>query len=111
VIVFHPLTRAHMDEIVTILLSGLSDRLKAQDLKLDVSPEAVEFLVQKGFDQALGARPLRRAIQRYLEDPLSEAILRGSLKGQSVVRVVRSGDALTFLPADAAEAVPTGGSA
>ena len=111
VIVFHPLTRAHMDQIVTILLDSLSSRLKAQDLSLDVAPDAVEFLVQKGFDQALGARPLKRALQRYLEDPLSEAILRGSLKGKHVIRVVREGDQLSFLPADAAEAVPAGGSA
>jgi len=100
-----------MDQIVTILLEALSARLKVQDLALDVAPDAVEFLVQKGFDQALGARPLKRALQRYLEDPLSEAILRGTLKGKHVIRVVREGDGLSFLPADAAEALPTGGSA
>jgi ATP-dependent Clp protease ATP-binding subunit ClpC len=111
VIVFHPLTRQHMDQIVTILLESLSSRLKVQDLALDVAPEAVDFLVQKGFDQALGARPLKRALQRYLEDPLSEAILRGTLKGKHVIRVVREGDGLSFLPVDAAEALPTGGSA
>jgi ATP-dependent Clp protease ATP-binding subunit ClpC len=111
VIVFHPLSRAHMDQIVTILLRSLSDRLKTQDLSLDVSPEAVDFLVQKGFDQALGARPLKRALQRYLEDPLSDAILRGTLKGRHVIRVVREGDGLSFLPADAPEAVEAGGSA
>jgi ATP-dependent Clp protease ATP-binding subunit ClpC len=111
VIVFHPLTRQHMDQIVMILLQSLSARLQAQDLELDVAPDAVEFLVQKGFDQALGARPLKRALQRYLEDPLSEAILRGTLKGKRVIRVVREGDQLSFLPADAAEALPAGGSA
>jgi len=111
VIVFHPLTRAHMDQIVQILLKSLAARLKTQDLTLEVAPEAIDFLVQKGFDQALGARPLKRALQRYLEDPLSEAILRGSLKGGNVIRVVRQGEELQFVPADAAEAVPTGGSA
>ncbi|MEP7027935.1 MAG: ATP-dependent Clp protease ATP-binding subunit, partial [Candidatus Eisenbacteria bacterium] len=111
VIVFHPLSREHMDKIVMILLEALSARLKMQDLSLDVTPEAVEFLVQKGFDQALGARPLKRALQRYLEDPLSEAILRGTLKGGNAIRVVRVGDALSFEPADSTEAVTTGGSA
>jgi ATP-dependent Clp protease ATP-binding subunit ClpC len=108
VIVFHPLTRSHMDAIVTILLRGLASRLKTQDLILEVAPDAVDFLVQKGFDQALGARPLKRALQRYLEDPLSEAILRGSMKGRTTVRVVREGDTLVFQPAAKAETVPAG---
>jgi ATP-dependent Clp protease ATP-binding subunit ClpC len=111
VIVFHPLTREHMDQIVQILLSALTDRLRAQEMTLEVSREAIEFLIQKGFDQALGARPLKRALQRYLEDPLSEAILRGTLKPGRIVKVVVSGDELTFLPADETEAVPAGGGA
>ena len=111
VIVFHPLTRVHMDSIVSILLTLLEQRLAAQDLKLEVSPEAVAFLVEKGFDPALGARPLKRALQRYLEDPLSEAILRGTLAGSRLIRVVRQGDELVFQPVAAAETVPTGGGA
>jgi ATP-dependent Clp protease ATP-binding subunit ClpC len=111
VIVFHPLTRGHMDQIVTILLGQLAQRLLAQDLKLDVTPEAIAFLVEKGFDPALGARPLKRALQRYLEDPLSEAILRGTLKASPVIRVVRAGEELKFEPADTIEAVPAGGGA
>jgi ATP-dependent Clp protease ATP-binding subunit ClpC len=111
VIVFHPLTRGHMDQIVSILLGQLAQRLQAQDLRLDVTPEAVAFLVEKGFDPALGARPLKRALQRYLEDPLSEAILRGTLKSSPVIRVVRSGEELKFEPADTIETVPAGGGA
>jgi ATP-dependent Clp protease ATP-binding subunit ClpC len=111
VIVFHPLTRGHMDQIVSILLGQLAQRLAAQDLRLDVSPEAVAFLVEKGFDPALGARPLKRALQRYLEDPLSEAILRGTLKASPLIRVVRNGDELTFTPAASTETVPAGGGA
>jgi ATP-dependent Clp protease ATP-binding subunit ClpC len=111
VIVFHPLTRGHMDQIVSILLTSLEGRLAAQDLKLEVSPEAVAFLVEKGFDPALGARPLKRALQRYLEDPLSEAILRGTLVGSRLIRVVREGDELLFQPATETETVPTGGGA
>jgi ATP-dependent Clp protease ATP-binding subunit ClpC len=100
-----------MDQIVTILLSLLEGRLKTQDLKLDVTPDAVAFLVEKGFDPALGARPLKRALQRFIEDPLSEAILRGTLVGSRLIRVVRQGDELLFQPADATEAVTTGGGA
>jgi ATP-dependent Clp protease ATP-binding subunit ClpC len=111
VIVFHPLTRAHMDQIVQILLGQLTDRLRAQDMTIDVSREAVEFLIAKGFDPALGARPLKRALQRYLEDPLSEAILKGALKGGRTVRVTVAGDELTFVPVDETEAVAAGGSA
>jgi ATP-dependent Clp protease ATP-binding subunit ClpC len=111
VIVFHPLTRGHMDQIVTILLTSLEGRLAAQDLKLEVSPEAVAFLVEKGFDPALGARPLKRALQRYLEDPLSEAILRGTLVGSRLIRVIRQGDELVFQPVAASEPVSTGGGA
>jgi ATP-dependent Clp protease ATP-binding subunit ClpC len=111
VIVFHPLTRGHMDQIVSILLTSLEGRLAAQDLKLEVSPEAVAFLVEKGFDPALGARPLKRALQRYLEDPLSEAILRGTLVGSRLIRVVRQGDELLFQPAAETETVSTGGGA
>ncbi len=112
VIVFHPLDPgAHGLRSSASCSTLLEQRLAAQDLKLEVSPEAVAFLVEKGFDPALGARPLKRALQRYLEDPLSEAILRGTLVGSRLIRVVRQGDELVFQPVSAAETVPTGGGA
>ncbi|TVR58758.1 MAG: ATP-dependent Clp protease ATP-binding subunit [Gemmatimonadales bacterium] len=74
-IVFHPLSREQIGEIVHILLSDVRDRLKEEELTLSISAPAVDFLVERGYDQKFGARPLRRAIQRYLEDPLSEKIL------------------------------------
>lgn len=55
-------------------------RIQLQGVKIDVSKSALEFLAEKGYDQNFGARPLRRAIQKYLEDPLSEEILKGNLK-------------------------------
>src|SRR6202008_2755456 len=64
VIVFHGLVRDHMKEIVSILLGQFSARLKAQEIMLELTPEAIELLIDKGFDPALGARPLKRAIQR-----------------------------------------------
>jgi ATP-dependent Clp protease ATP-binding subunit ClpC len=96
VIVFHALTREHMQAIVLILLGQVRDRLRSQEVTLDIEPAAVEFLVERGFDPSLGARPLKRAIQRLLEDPLAEHILRGKVKGGGTVCVARRGDGLEF---------------
>jgi len=74
-IVFHPLSKEEIGEIVHILLSDVRDRLAEEQLSLRLTDAAVAFIVEKGFDEKFGARPLRRAIQRYLEDPLSEKIL------------------------------------
>ncbi len=77
--------------------------LKAHDIDLDLTPEAEEFLIEKGFDPRLGARPLKRAIQRLIEDPLAEQVLRGKFKGPSRCLVKRNGDELTFEDATAAK--------
>ena len=74
-IVFHPLSREEIGQIVHILLEDVRTRLKEEQLTMRLSDAAVEFLVDRGFDKKFGARPLRRAIQKYLEDPLSEKIL------------------------------------
>ncbi len=74
VIVFHPLSREHISQIVSILLKEVQRRL-GDEVRL--TPAAVDFLVDKGYDQNYGARPLKRSIQRYIEDPLSEKILLG----------------------------------
>ncbi|SHE27564.1 ATP-dependent Clp protease ATP-binding subunit ClpC [Marinitoga hydrogenitolerans DSM 16785] len=79
-VVFHPLTKKDMKEIIKIQLKDLEKRLKEKDLHLKFKEEAVDLLIEKGFDPIFGARPLRRAIQRYLEDPLSEEILKGRFK-------------------------------
>ncbi|HEV2106076.1 MAG TPA: ATP-dependent Clp protease ATP-binding subunit, partial [Candidatus Eisenbacteria bacterium] len=89
VIVFRALSRDNMREIVGILLGQFQDRLKAQDIALGIAPEAVELLVDKGFDAALGARPLKRAIQRLLEDPFAEFILKGQIPPGTTVKVTR----------------------
>jgi ATP-dependent Clp protease ATP-binding subunit ClpC len=99
VIVFHALSRENMRQIVEILLGQVKERLVAQEIHLDITPEAVELLIGKGFDPSLGARPLKRAIQRHLEDPLAEFILRGQLPAGAQVRVERKGDELDFMPA------------
>ncbi len=74
-IVFHPLSKAQIGEIVHILLTEVKGRLAEEQLTLRLTDSAVEFLVDRGYDEKFGARPLKRAIQRFLEDPLSEKIL------------------------------------
>jgi ATP-dependent Clp protease ATP-binding subunit ClpC len=103
VVVFHPLGKPEMVQIVHILLDQVRQRLKEHDIDLDLTPEAEEFLIEKGFDPAFGARPLKRAIQRYVEDPLAEQVLRGKFKGPSRCMVKRNGDELVFEDATAAK--------
>ncbi len=74
-IVFHSLTKEEIGEIVHILMEDVRTRLKEEEISLTLTDAAIEFLVEEGYDEKFGARPLRRAIQRFLEDPLSEKIL------------------------------------
>ena len=95
-IVFHPLDRPQMNEITTILLSQVADRLRISGIKVAFDSSVVDLLIERGFDATLGARPLKRSIQKLIEDPLSEHVLRGKLKDGSDVQVSRQGDELTF---------------
>ncbi|MBI4521516.1 MAG: AAA family ATPase, partial [Gemmatimonadetes bacterium] len=74
-IVFHPLTREHISAILDIVMSDLRQRLAEDEMSLQLMDAAVGFLVDHGYDENFGARPLKRAVQRYVEDPLSEKIL------------------------------------
>ncbi len=85
VIVFHPLTREHIAQIVVVLLRDVQNRLGEEELTLRLTPAASDFLVDRGYDEHYGARPLKRAIQKYVEDPLSEKILVGEFaKGDEI---------------------------
>jgi ATP-dependent Clp protease ATP-binding subunit ClpC len=95
-IVFHPLGKEEMQSIVDIMLEDFIARLKAFDLQIAFNKESREFLMEKGFDPELGARPLRRAIQRYLEDPLSELMLKKGLKKDAEIHVARKKGELEF---------------
>lgn len=98
IMVFHPLNQEHMKEIVSIMLGSIIKRTARQmDLKLEVLDNAKTFLVEKGHDEKYGARPLRRAIQNYLEDGLAEAVLDGLVKAGDEVVVTRDGDKLKFM--------------
>jgi ATP-dependent Clp protease ATP-binding subunit ClpC len=96
VIVFHPLTKEHIAQIVGILVREVQKRVGEEALRL--TPAAVEFLAAQGYDQNYGARPLKRAIQKYLEDPLSEKILLGEITRADEVEVdlAPEGDRLAF---------------
>ncbi len=95
VIVFHPLTKEHIAQVLHILLKDVTRRVGDQ---VRLTPAAVDFLVEHGYDQSFGARPLRRALQRYVEDPLSDRILAGDFSsGDEIeVDVATEGDKLTF---------------
>ncbi len=92
VIVFHPLSKEHIREIVGVLMRDVRARLEEEALKLQLTDAAVEFLVEHGYDATYGARPLRRAIQRYVEDPLSEKILMAELAPGDTIEVDVSAD-------------------
>ncbi|MEN1938823.1 ATP-dependent protease ATP-binding subunit ClpC [Paenibacillus sp. 102] len=86
IIVFHMLEKKHIQEIVTLMVNQLVNRLKEQEIELELTSKAIEAIADKGFDREYGARPLRRAIQKHVEDRLSEELLKGAIeKGQKVV--------------------------
>ena len=86
-IVFRALTREDLETIVEYELSKVFKRLVEHNLHLELEPATKEFLIDKGYNPEFGARPLRRAIEHYIEDPLSEAMLRGEFRGKSVIKI------------------------
>jgi ATP-dependent Clp protease ATP-binding subunit ClpC len=92
IIVFHPLSKAQIGEIVHILLADVKKRLAEEEMTLRLTDAAVEFLVERGYDEKFGARPLKRAIQRHLEDPLSEKILIAEFSAGDEIEVGVSED-------------------
>ncbi|MBN8571204.1 MAG: ATP-dependent Clp protease ATP-binding subunit [Ignavibacteria bacterium] len=95
-IVFKQLAKESIVKIVDVGIEKLLKRIKLQGITIDVTKAAKEFLADKGYDQNYGARPLRRAIQKYLEDPLSEEILKGNFKEGSVIKVKHRKNAEDF---------------
>ena len=98
IVMFNALSKKSMRVIVDLELEKLGTRLKEQRIKLVVADEAKEFLIEKGYDEKLGARPLRRAVEKYLEDNLAESLLDGSIKkGKAIkVLVLADGESLFF---------------
>jgi ATP-dependent Clp protease ATP-binding subunit ClpC len=96
IIVFHSLTRDDLTKIVDIEVAKVLTRLKPRSITFRLTPEATAFLIEKGYDPSYGARPLRRAVERFLEDPMAEEILRGTIKNGDFVVVGEKEKVLTF---------------
>lgn len=100
IIVFHQLTEDHILNIVDLMFSRLQRQLQERGVEVELTPDVRKFLASEGYDPAFGARPLRRAIQRWIEDPLSEELLRGKYKpGQTIAVKLKDGKAVFELKA------------
>jgi ATP-dependent Clp protease ATP-binding subunit ClpC len=99
-IVFHSLTQEQIREIVDLELKRVKAQLLEQEITLDVSVEAKDYLGERGYDHAYGARPLRRLIQTLIEDPLAEGLLNGRFQANSAIRVNVQGDDLILEPVE-----------
>ena len=102
IVVFDPLTREQILRIVDLLLADVQRRLDERNIRIELSDEAKDWLSREGFDPVYGARPLRRAVQRYVENPLSSRILVGDLANGDAVRLDAGRDGLTFEVMEAA---------
>jgi ATP-dependent Clp protease ATP-binding subunit ClpC len=101
-IVFHALEKSHLMQIIDIATKDLFKRMSSMNITIELNKQAKEFLAEKGFDPAFGARPLRRALQKYVEDPVSEEILKGKFGDGSKVKVKfnKKTDELKFVDAN-----------
>jgi ATP-dependent Clp protease ATP-binding subunit ClpC len=96
IIVFHTLTKPDLIRIVDLEVTKVVDRIKARDIHLHLDQSATDFLIEKGYDPSYGARPMRRAVERYLEDPMAEELLRGHIKTGDQVKVTAAEGKLHF---------------
>ena len=105
-VVFRPLELNNIVEILDVQLQALNEQLIQQGLTLDVTSGAKQWIAEKGFDANFGARPLKRAIQKYLEDVLSDEMLKGRFKNGGLIEVSLQDDSLVFV--EKADAVKVG---
>jgi len=97
IIVFKPLTKEDLCKIVDIEVAEVKNRLKEQHgITIELGKDALDFLIEKGFDLVYGARPLKRTIQRFLEDPLAEEIISGRMQNGKIVKISAKADHLAF---------------
>jgi ATP-dependent Clp protease ATP-binding subunit ClpC len=112
VIVFHHLTVEDLKQVIDIELAKVRERLAERGLKLELTDAAKQFLIRKGSDTDFGARPLRRALENYIEDPVSEELLKGEFEGKDTIQVdcieVADKKQLKFTGQVTAEAVAAG---
>jgi ATP-dependent Clp protease ATP-binding subunit ClpC len=101
IVIFDTLSREQVKQIVDLLIAEVRKRLEEQGIGIEISDSARDWLAKEGFDQLYGARPLRRAIQRYVENPLSNRILAGEFRERDVVRVEATPEGLTYASLEA----------
>ena len=97
IVVFRSLDRGDVVKILDVEMSAIRKRLEAKHIALELAPAAVDFLLDKGYDKAMGARPLRRAVERYVEDPVAEELLRGKFQPPCHVRAEPAADAKSLV--------------
>jgi ATP-dependent Clp protease ATP-binding subunit ClpC len=96
IIVFHQLTKGDLMHIVDLEVDKVLIRVKAKEVQIELGETAKEFLIEKGYDPMYGARPMRRAVERYLEDPLAEELLRGNVKAGDTVQASAKDGKIAF---------------
>jgi ATP-dependent Clp protease ATP-binding subunit ClpC len=96
IMVFHSLGKPELLRVVDLEVNKVLTRIKAKDIHIELNESAKEFLIEKGYDPQYGARPMRRAVERFLEDPLAEELLRGNVKPGDKVEVVTVDGKLSF---------------
>jgi ATP-dependent Clp protease ATP-binding subunit ClpC len=104
-IVFHTLEKPDLIKIVDLEISKVVQRIKTKNIHLTLDATAQEFLITKGYDPTYGARPMRRAVEKYIEDPMAEEVLKGNIKPGDSVTVQRDGEKLGFVIAHNPEEV------
>ncbi|HEY5793247.1 MAG TPA: AAA family ATPase, partial [Chthoniobacterales bacterium] len=106
IIVFHTLTKPNLIKIVDLEVSKVIERIRSKHVYVELDQTAEDFLIEKGYDPQYGARPMRRAVEKYVEDPLAEELLRGNVKAGDKVLVKQNGDKLIFETTNGAQPEP-----
>lgn len=106
IVVFRSLNRVHMEQIIEIVLKEMLDKVSDREIEISLTKGAKEILIEKGFDENYGARPLRRVIQKFIEDQIAEEMLRGKFADGSKIQVKRKGDDLEFVEVERKEIKP-----
>jgi ATP-dependent Clp protease ATP-binding subunit ClpC len=98
VIVFHPLAEEHIKGIVRLMIDSVNKQLEEKAIRIELTPDAEDLLLRKGYDQIYGARQLRRTIQKLIEDPLAEAIVSSQIHEGARIEVRANGESFVFAP-------------
>ncbi|MDZ7343860.1 MAG: AAA family ATPase, partial [candidate division KSB1 bacterium] len=97
IVVFRNLTKQHMEQIIDIVIAEMLSKVSDRKIEIELTPDAKEFIAEKGFDPVYGARPLKRVIQKHIEDPVAEEMLKGKFGDGSQIQVRQTGKSLEFV--------------